>query len=369
MEPYVAENLPLATDRLDYGRLIRLVGEANAALARYDGLLSGIVNPSILLSPLTTQEAVLSSRIEGTQATLDEVLEHEAGAVFDEGKEQDIKEIVNYRKTLMLAKDVVAEQPITLALIRQMHCVLLDSVRGKDKTPGEFRKDQNWIGSPGCKIEEASFVPPSPLRLNDFLENWQGYVQLRDFDPLVQAGIVHAQFELLHPFKDGNGRIGRLLIPLFLFQQKVLSSPMFYLSAYLEEHRDEYYSRLQAISRQSDWNGWIEFFLQAVHAQAHENSERVKTTMALYEEMKIRIADITHSQFSIRLLDAIFDRPIFKTTDFVARTEISKVTAMALIRQLRQAEILVPLIEASGRRPAVLMFPRLLAVADGKSLV
>lgn len=368
MEPYAAEDLPFAPGRLDYGRLIRLVGEANAALARYDGLLAGIVNPAILLSPLTTQEAVLSSRIEGTQATLDEVLEHEAGAAFDEGKENDIQEIVNYRKALMLAKEVVAEQPITLGLIRQMHAVLLDSVRGEDKTPGEFRKDQNWIGRAGCKMEEASFVPPSPLRLGDHLENWADYIRHRDFDPVVQAGVVHAQFELIHPFKDGNGRIGRLLIPLFLYQHKVLSSPMFYLSAYLEEHRDEYYARLQAISREGDWNGWIEFFLQAVNAQAGENAGRVKATMALYEEMKIRIAEITHSQFSIRLLDAMFDRPVFRTTDFIERTGIGKVTAMALIRQLREAEILVPLVEASGRRAAILMFPRLLAVADGKSL-
>jgi len=368
MGPYVAETLPLPGDRLDYGRLIRLVGEANAALARYDGLLSGIVNPAILLSPLTTQEAVLSSRIEGTQATLDEVLEHEAGAPFDERKEHDIQEIVNYRKALMLAKEVVSEQPITLSLIRQMHAVLLDSVRGKDKTPGEFRKDQNWIGKPGCKIDEASFVPPSPLQLIEHLANWADYMRHPEFDPLVQAGIVHAQFELIHPFKDGNGRIGRLLIPLFLYHQKVLSSPMFYLSAYLEAHRDEYYDRLQAISREKDWNGWIEFFLTAVVAQARENSSRVKATMDLYEEMKVRIAEITHSQFSIRLLDAMFDRPVFRTTDFIDRTGIGKVTAMALIRQLREAEILVPLMESSGRRPAILMFPRLLAVADGKSL-
>jgi Fic family protein len=249
-----------------------------------------------------------------------------------------------------------------------MHSVFLDSVRGKDKTPGEFRKDQNWIGSPGCKIDEASFVPPSPLRLNDFLENWQGYVQLRDFDPLVQAGIVHAQFELLHPFKDGNGRIGRLLIPLFLFQQKILSSPMFYLSAYLEEHRDEYYSRLQAISWQGDWNGWIEFFLQAVHAQAHENSERVKATMALYEEMKLRIAEVTHSRFAIQVLDALFDRPVFQASDFVQRTEIRRATALGLLRQLRENGVIAELRPGAGSRAGTLIFAKLLNIAEGRKV-
>ncbi len=181
----------------------------------------------------------------------------------------------------MIASEYLAERPITLSLVRQMHAVLMDSVRGANKTPGEFRLDQNWIGPLGCTIEQASFVPPSPLQLLDYLQAWEGYLAFNDFDLLVQVAVVHAQFELIHPFKDGNGRIGRLFIPLFLYQKRVLASPMFYLSEYLEAHRELYYVRLQGISRDGDWTSWIEFFLDAITQQAHANTERVREILAL----------------------------------------------------------------------------------------
>lgn len=367
MEPYVPDKLPLCC--LDHGSLVGLVGKANADLARYDGLLEGIVNPAIMLSPLTTQEAVLSSKIEGTQATLDEVLEHEAGQEYDENKNQDIKEIINYRQALSFAKEQLADRRITLNFIRQMHRILLDSVRGQYKEPGEFRKDQNWIGSAGCTIEEATYVPPNPLQLLDHLEAWEKYLNGHEIDPLIQTAIVHAQFEIIHPFKDGNGRIGRLLIPLFLYSQHLLSSPMFYLSAYLEEHREEYYSRLQAITRDKDWGGWVVFFLKGISAQAQDNAKKVRAAMTLYEDMKIRIRDITHSQYSIQVLDAIFDRPIFQTSDFVRRTGITKQTAMPMLRLLRDAGILSTIREASGRRAATLAFPTLLNIAEGRQVI
>jgi Fic family protein len=219
MGPYIPEHLPLKN--LDYARLFGIVGRANAALARYDGLLQGIVNPQVMLSPLTTQEAVLSSKIEGTQATLDEVLEHEAGIEVEQEKQKDIQEIVNYRTALTSARDYLADRPISLGLLREMHKILLDSVRGQDKSPGEFRKEQNWIGPYGVTFEQATFVPPSPFQLMNHLEQWETYLRGNDIDNLLQAGVVHAQFELIHPFKDGNGRIGRLLIPLFLYQKNV----------------------------------------------------------------------------------------------------------------------------------------------------
>ena len=235
MTPYKPDKLPL-TD-LDYQRLLPLVGQANAALARYDGLLQGIPNPSVMLSPLTTQEAVLSSKIEGTQATVDEVLEQEAGLLKEGEKYKDIQEISNYREALYSAREYLKDYPIRLGFVRELHRILLDSVRGQDKTPGEFRKDQNWIGKYGCTIEQAKFVPPNPLQLQDFLQDWECYLNSDDIDFLLQTAVVHAQFEIIHPFKDGNGRIGRILIPLFLYQKKVLSQPMFYLSEYLESHQ------------------------------------------------------------------------------------------------------------------------------------
>jgi len=217
MLPYKPDELPI--QNLDYQLLFSLVGEANAELARYDGLLQGITNPAVMLSPLTTQEAVLSSKIEGTQATVDEVLEQEAGMKKEGEKYKDIQEISNYRSALFQASEHLKDYPIRLPLILHLHSILLSSVRGQGKTPGEFRKDQNWIGRQGCTIEEATFVPPSPLTLLEHLQAWQHYLDFDDSDFLLQVAVTHAQFELLHPFKDGNGRIGRLLIPLFLYQK------------------------------------------------------------------------------------------------------------------------------------------------------
>ncbi|MBK6961016.1 MAG: Fic family protein [Gammaproteobacteria bacterium] len=367
MKPYVPDALPLAN--LDLARLLPKIGPANAALARYDGLLQSVVNPAVMLSPLTQREAVLSSKIEGTQATVDEVLEFEAGMDFDPEKTKDIQEIVNYRKTLALAAEEVAHRPVSLGLLRQMHGVLMDNVRGANKTPGEFRREQNWIGSAGCGIEQASFVPPSPLQLLDHLQDWEAYLASRDVDVLLQCAVVHAQFELIHPFKDGNGRIGRLLIPLFLCQKQALASPMFYLSDYLEGHRDEYYWRLQAIGRDGDWSGWIAFFLEAVTQQAPNNAERVRAMMTLYEDMKRRIAELTRSQHAMAVLDTLFDRPIFQSGDFVQRSGIPKQSALPFLRTLREAGILQVLRESSGRRSAVLAFRELLNCAEGREIL
>lgn len=367
MQPYVPDTLPLTN--LDLARLLPKIGPANAALARYDGLLQSVVNPGVMLSPLTQREAVLSSKIEGTQATVDEVLEFEAGMDFDAEKTKDIQEIVNYRKTLTLAAGEVAHRPINLGLLRQMHAVLMDSVRGANKTPGEFRREQNWIGSAGCTVEQASFVPPSPLQLLDHLQAWEAYLIGDDVDVLLQCAVAHAQFELIHPFKDGNGRIGRLLIPLFLYQKRALASPMFYLSDYLESHRDDYYARLQAISREGDWSGWIAFFLEAVRQQAQANGERVRAMMTLYETMKHRIAELTRSQYAMAVLDTLFDRPIFQSGDFVQRSGIPKQSALPFLRSLREAGILRVLRESSGRRSAVLAFPELLNCAEGREVL
>ncbi|MFK5947756.1 MAG: Fic/DOC family N-terminal domain-containing protein, partial [Methylococcales bacterium] len=226
MIPYIPNTLPI--ENLDFKQLFGLATMANAQLARYDGLLQGIPNPAVMLSPLTNQEAVLSSKIEGTQATVDEVLEHEAGLIKDGEKYKDIQEISNYRSALFQASEHIQTYPINLALVREIHKILLSSVRGQNKTPGDFRVDQNWIGKDGCLIEDASFVPPEPIQMQNSLDDWQTYLGGSDIDTLLQAAVMHAQFELIHPFKDGNGRIGRILIPLFLFQKKVLSQPMFY---------------------------------------------------------------------------------------------------------------------------------------------
>lgn len=369
MTPYSPNNLPL--QGLDYGQLITQVGEANAALAEYNGLLQGIINPEVMLSPLTSQEAVLSSKIEGTQATVEEVLEHEAGETFDDAKHADIQEILNYRKALVLAQEYLeGGRPLSLNLLLQLHQILLDSVRGQGKTPGAFRKDQNWIGRPGCTMEQASFVPPAPMQLQDHLKAWAHYLSGSDFDILAQTAVMNAQFELIHPFKDGNGRIGRLLIPLFLFSKGRLSSPMFYLSSFLEANRDEYYQRLRNISQEGDWTGWIQFFLRAIVIQAKDNVQRVRAIMDLYEETKNTVQSLTGSKYTLPLVDTLFDRPIFRVSDFAKRSGISKVTLHGLLRQLQTpAGPVVTLKEGAGRRAAIYAFPELLNICERKAML
>ena len=371
MHPYIPNALPIAT--LDYRVLLPLVGQANAALARYDGLLQGIPNAAVMLSPLTTQEAVLSSKIEGTQATVDEVLEQEAGLIKEGEKYEDIREISNYRQALYSAREYLKDYPIRLSFVRELHRILMSSVRGQDKTPGAFRLGQNWIGRHGCTMEQASFVPPNPIQLPDHLQAWEHYMDSNDVDFLLQTAVVHAQFELLHPFKDGNGRIGRILIPLFLYQKRALSQPMFYLSEYLETHREDYYQRLKAISAEGDWNGWIAFFLQAITTQAAQNSTRVSAIQALYEEMKLAIQAATHSQYTVHVLDAIFSKPIFRSSDLTAQMHkefgIHEKTTPGLLRQMKEAGILRELQAGSGRRPATLCFPRLVNLAEGREVL
>lgn len=308
MKPYRPDTLPV--ENLDYRQLLPLVGRANAALARYDGLLQGIPNPAVMLSPLTTREAVLSSKIEGTQATVDEVLEHEAGLEKEGEKYKDIQEISNYRLALHQAVNYLANYPIRLSFIRELHKTLMNSLRGQSKSPGEFRKAQNWIGFAGCSIEQAAFVPPSPLYMQDGLGALGAYMDADDIDFLLQTAVVHAR----------------------------------------------------NISANGDWNGWIAYFLRAAHHQAANNAQKVKQIMDLYEEMKQKIHQVTHSQYVNHVLDAMFSTPIFRTTDLVKTTGIHKPTAMNLIQKLKQQDILQELVPGSGRRATILCFERLLFI-------
>jgi len=354
---------------LDWLRLMPLIGPANAAVARYDGMLAAIPNAQVLLSPLTTQEAVLSSRIEGTQATMGEVLEYEARGDAREpntSKEADIWEILNYRKAMRSAVSQLQELPLCQRILLQSHKILLSSVRGHGKSPGEYRKIPNWIGPEGCSIEEAKFVPVNAEQLPQAMSRWEAYIhQQKVPDKLIQLALLHAEFEALHPFLDGNGRLGRMLIPLFLYQAGLIQQPMFYISAYLESHRDEYYQRLLAVSRDHDWSGWCAFFLEVVRVQAEENLHRAQTILTLYGRMKARFTDLTHSQYAIHALDWVFERPIFKSSDFVHGAQIPKPTAQRILNILKSEGILRELEPGSGRRAATLAYVKLLNIAEG----
>jgi Fic family protein len=355
---------------LDWPRLIPLLGPAAAAVARYDGMLAAVPNPDVLLAPLTTQEAVLSSRIEGTQATMGEVLEFEAGqeAASPERRE-DIHEVLNYRAALREAERLLASLPLSQRVLREAHKVLLAGVRGQNKSPGEYRRIPNWIGPPGCTVETARFVPISADRLPDGMSSWERYAHEDAPDRLVQLAILHAEFEALHPFLDGNGRLGRMLIPLFLWQTGLIRRPMFYLSAYFEARRDAYYDRLLAVSRDDDWTGWCGFFLEAIRTQAEDNLTKAQAILALYDEMKRRVPEMTRSQYAIQALDWIFERPIFRTTDFVAAAGIPAPTARRFLGVLQDGAVLRVLAAGSGRRAGVLAFPALLNIAEGREIL
>lgn len=370
MTPYLPEPLPISA--IDQVRLIRQVGEASRTLARYDGLLGALPNPALMLSPLTSQEAVLSSRIEGTQATIEEVLEYEAGAEPDEIILQDIQEIQNYRTALTLGENYLGSggrSTITLWLVKALHEELMNSVRGQDKTPGQFRTEQNWIGRPGTPIGQASFVPPSPLRLPDYLGDWQQYLQTTREDPLIQTAVMHAQFELLHPFKDGNGRIGRLLIPLFLYDKDVIQSPSFYLSAYLEANRDEYYGRLRAISAEGDWTDWVQFFLTAITEQAKTNMQRLRQIMALYDRSKTEVQRASRSQHSAAIVDALFSRPVFRAADLADGAGMERSSIYPVIRRLEQQGIIKTREQGRGRRSTRYIFAELLNTVEGRKIL
>ncbi|MDR0705709.1 MAG: Fic family protein [Planctomycetaceae bacterium] len=363
MKPYIPKELPLST--IDFRRHFKAVGESNAELARLDGLLQGLPLPELLLSPLINEEALLSSRIEGTQATITDVLKYDAGNKKAIEQQDDVHEVINYRNTMKFAGRQLTERPLSLGLIREMHQMLMDGTRGAEKFPGMFRTKQNYIGRPGATIEEATFVPPDPIRLQSDLESWERYVTGNDVEILLQCSIVHAQFELLHPFNDGNGRVGRLLIPLFLYQKKKLSMPAFYISGFLEKNREDYYKALRLISLHDDWDTWIEFFLLAVIQQAKTNSTIVKKILSLYEDMKNKIQVTTHSQYTVNILDFLFSNPMFQGNSFLKGSNIAKKTANKLLFQLKKAGIIQESEPKHGRTPATLIFKELLDIIEG----
>ena len=347
--------------------MVPLIARANRAIARYDGIVQGLVNPSVLLSPLAAREAVLSSMIEGTQTTLEELLEFEADPREEAGpRYDDIREVMNYRLAMSAAVEELA-RPLSLNLLLRMHSMLMDSVRGRDKRRGELRREQNWIGPPNTPLESATYVPPPYADLAGLLDNFERYLHADERDRLVQVALVHGQFELIHPFLDGNGRVGRMLIPLFLFAAEVISTPAFYMSAYLEAHRDEYYDRLRRLSRANDVQGWVGFFLRAMIAQAEEDSDKARRILGLYDQMKARVAELTRSQFAIRALDILFDHPIFSTPQFVARSGVPKGSAVRILSALVNGAILRVIRRGLKRRPAIYAFSDLIEIVNAPS--
>jgi Fic family protein len=361
MKPFIPHKLPL--EKLNWEKFVHLIGKANAEVARFDGLLQSMPNPAVLLSPLSTQEAVLSSRIEGTQATIQEVLEFEADPKQKTKKYDDIQEVLNYRRAMGYAVKEMKHIPLSSRLVKGIHAILLSSVRGENKDRGNFRKIQVHIGKSN-KIEEATYIPPAPQNVPEFMSNLEKYFHYDEKDALTQLAIIHAQFEIIHPFMDGNGRVGRILMPIFLYDKGILSSPMFYLSAYFESHRTEYYKRLLNISKENNWESWIDYFLNAVTEQSKINIEKAKAIHKLYDDKKNKIVELTHSQFAIKALDFLFCYPVFTSSQFIKDSKIPARSAARILNELKSGGVLKVLERGAGKKPGIFAFSKLLVIVD-----
>jgi len=361
MEPFVPTKLPLDISHWNWEKLINKVSSTSSSLAYYNGILESMINPAIFLSPLETKEAILSSRIEGTITTLDEVLKFEADLKpEDESKQNDIIEVLNYRRATRHAQGWLSRGlPFNQTMVCAIQKDLMSGVRGKDKKPGEIRKEQVWIGPKGCKIEEATFIPPEPLSVNPFLDNLFNFLLSDKSEILIQTAIMHAQFEIIHPFMDGNGRTGRILITLFLWHKKRLNSPMLYISEYFDKHRDDYLGILSSISQNNNWERWVYFFLDAVEVQAKNNADKAKQVLMLYTQMKDLVAKISNSPYGIKVLDTLFSMPIFRRSDFERIAGLNHQTTYRIITRLKAEKILEVLKKSSGRTPEILRFKKL----------
>ena len=364
MRPFVPFELPVRD--LDFEKLIGSVEEASKKLSMYNGILQVIPNPHILLAPLTTKEAILSSKIEGTQVSFTELLQYEADEKYNEAKKNDIDEVLNYKTAMLEAEKMFEVRPfIHLNMIRDLHAILLDGVRGNNKARGEFRKVQVYIGSVGCNIENASFIPPEAQNVLPALDKWEKYINSDIQTTLIQCAVMHAQFEMIHPFLDGNGRMGRMLIPLFLYQKEYICKPVFYLSEFFEANRQEYYCKLNSISSGNNWNEWVEFFLKAVVEQSNKNILKSKEIIDLYNRMKEDFIRITHSEFAVSILDNLFKKPIIASNELCSLAKINTTrTANILFKKLVESKVLRIEREGKGNRPTIYSFDELIKVSE-----
>jgi Fic family protein len=317
------------------GELALLHAAASTALGRLDGVTGILPNPDLFVAMYVRQEAVLSSQIEGTQASLTDVLKFEAGG---EERVRDVAEVVNYVSAMNHGLKRLAEFPLSLRLIKEIHGVLLQGVRGQNREPGEFRRSQNWIGPAGCTLNDAMFVPPPPEILLDVLGQLEIFLHDESLPPLVHAGLAHAQFETIHPFLDGNGRVGRLLITFLLCKRTVLSKPLLYLSHYLKRHRAEYYDRLQAIRVSGAWEEWTQFFLRGVLEVAQEAHVTAGKILQLQKQHREKLSESGANM--IRALDALFESPIVTPRYLEQRLNVTYATANNIVARMVDLGIL-----------------------------
>jgi cell filamentation protein, protein adenylyltransferase len=334
---------PLPPDLSYDSELVLSLSRADAALSELSGLGRQLPNPHLLIASYIRREAVLSSRIEGTRASLSDLLLDEAE--LDRSDNADVQEVRNYVVALEYGLERLRELPLSLRLVRELHERLMQGVRGNRATPGELRRSQNWIGPTGSTPATAPYVPPPPDLMADCLTNWERFLHDRGrFPDLIQCALMHEQFEAIHPFLDGNGRLGRLLITLFLMERARLSQPLLYVSDFIEAHREEYYDSLQRVRTDGDWGGWLLFFLKAVEETARAGVRQASRLMDLRETFRRRLS---RKPNSLKLLDDLFLNPYLTVARATRILGSSEPTARQTLAFLQEEGLLV---EVSGRK-------------------
>lgn len=350
--------------QLAYKSLLTPLVKATDAIARYDQMLKNMHNSEILLAPLRSQEAVISSRMEGTVSTMDEILKYEAD--YDDSvpdntvhARSDIIETFLYQRSLNSAQDSIESgQPICQELIKKAHQRLLTFGRGSLKSPGQYKIEPNYLADRTKK--NILFIPVSPDKLQNGLDDLFRYIQESDDPPIIKTAVAHVEFEALHPFKDGNGRIGRMMITLMLWKYGVISAPHFYISGFFEDNKDQYIDTMRNVSRNNDWTGWCIFFLEAIEKQAIRNLEIAENIRKLYDDMKQTFSEILASKWSVNALDFVFTNPVFRNNKFTRNSGIPGSTAARFARILVEEGLIRMADEPSGRRPALYIFEPLM---------
>ena len=321
--------------------LVSALSDADRALGEVAGLGRLLPNPHLLIRPLMRREAVLSSRIEGTQASLSDLYAYEAAQLELFELPSDVQEVHNYIEALEYGLERIRELPLSLRLIRELHGRLMAGVRGREKHPGEFRREPNWIGPPGCTAETANYVPPPVAEMHDALHAFESYLhEPSDLPPLARIALIHYQFEAIHPFLDGNGRIGRLLITLLLCEWDLLPQPLLYLSPYFEASREAYYDLLLAVSQRGAWEEWLAYLLRGVVAQAQDAIARIRRLQDLRESYRAMVQSERAGARLLQALDLLFASPVITVRQLEAEMEVNYPTAQRYVQRLEELGIL-----------------------------
>ncbi len=328
-------------------RLADVLSEADRALSELSGVGRLLPNPYLLINPYVRKEAVLSSRIEGTQASLSDLFYFEAEEP-ESPSVPDVREVHNYVLAMNHGLERLKTLPISNRLVREIHAVLMEGVRGGAATPGEFRRSQNWIGPPGCTLKEATFVPPPPTEMNQALTEWEKFLHApTELPPLIVCALMHYQFEAIHPFLDGNGRVGRLLITFFLCERNHLSEPLLYLSDYFERTRSDYYRHLLEVSQSGTWRAWLEYFLKGVALQAKDACETATRLMDLHQKYRTQVGTKRVPAAAYQLVDQIFITPVLSIAKLAREWKMSYPKVTRGIERLVKIGILK---EVTGQR-------------------